>query len=60
MLAQVQADTTAQRNLIEDGHRAIGDQINLMTILITAIVVVGFVLLLNYAASERRKRKKNE
>lgn len=60
MIAQVQADTSAQGSLIEDGHRAIGDQINLMTLFIAALVVVGLILLLNHAASERRKRKKNE
>lgn len=45
------ADTTK----VAEGHQLITDQINVLTVVITAIVVIGLILIVRYIVKEKIK-----
>lgn len=56
ILSQV-SDTLSTQERTEMGHRALSEQINVFTVVVAVIVVVGCILLIRYVINDRRSQK---
>ncbi len=57
ILVQV-VDSTEVRSSVQDGHTDLGITMNLLTVFVTVVILVGTVLLLKYYFKEKRTRNR--
>ncbi len=59
VILQVQ-DSTMVSPSVEEGHAVLAEYVNLLTIFVAGIIVLGLVLLIRYFWSDRRKQNRNK